>query len=117
MGADDDKNKQLAKKKVPKAKGGKAAAPEGAGNKRHAKKKEGFAGIRQPTMKRLARRGGCKRITTALLETLQTDAAEYLGKLVRSVLLMNDQKTVRARHVAAAVRNTDGRQMVGMIKN
>lgn len=90
-----------------RGKGGKGLAT-GTGAKRHRKlSRDNIKGITVPAMKRLARRGGVKRIAKSSYEQIRERLKEFLGKVVHNAVTVSEyskRKTVTAKDVVFALK-------------
>ncbi|KAK4466164.1 histone H4.2 [Cladorrhinum samala] len=96
--------------------GGKSSLGGKAGAKRHRKVvKDSILGITKPAIRRLARRGGVKRISATIYEETRTALKAYLDRIVRDVVTYTDycnRKTVTVNDVIFALRRI-GRPIYG----
>jgi len=98
-----------------KGKGGKGYGKVGA--KRHAKKatKEVILGITKPAIRRLARRGGVKRISALIYDEARNVLRSFLEKVIRDSVTYTEHlriKTVVAMDVVYALKR-QGRPLYG----
>ena len=96
-------------------KGGKGVGKVGA--KRHAKKasKANIEGITKPALRRLARRGGVKRISTFIYDDSRAVLKNFLESVVRDSVTYTEhakRKTVTALDVVYALKR-QGRTLYG----
>jgi histone H4 len=96
-------------------KGGKGIGKVGA--KRHAKKatKNNIEGITKPAIRRLARRGGVKRISTFIYDDTRAVLKSFLESVVRDSVTYTEharRKTVTALDVVYALKR-QGRTLYG----
>lgn len=94
--------------------GGKGKGKGGA--KRHRKVlRDNISGITKPAIRRLARRGGVKRINGLIYKYTQDVLTEFLDKVLRDSNVFRDharRKTITAMDVVYALKR-QGRQMYG----
>lgn len=97
-----------------RGKGGKGAGKGGA--KRHRKvSRNNLEGITKPAIRRLARRGGVKRISNAIYEETRTVLNVFLQSVIRDSVTYTDhakRKTVTAMDVVYALKR-QGRTLYG----
>ena len=104
--------------KVGKGKSGKGGKGYGKVHaKRHGKKttKEVILGITKPAIRRLARRGGVKRISALIYEEARTVLRTFLENVVRDSVTYTEharRKTVVAMDVVYALKR-QGRSLYG----
>ena len=96
-------------------KGGKGVGK--VGNKRHARKtqKASIEGITKPAIRRLARRGGVKRISSFIYDDTRTVLKNFLENVVRDSITYTEharRKTVTALDVVYALKR-QGRTLYG----
>ena len=96
-------------------KGGKGMGKVGA--KRHARKsqKANIEGITKPAIRRLARRGGVKRISALIYEETRTVLRSFLESVVRDAVTYTEharRKTVTAMDVVYSLKR-QGRSLYG----
>lgn len=98
-----------------KGKGGKGYGKIG-GAKRHKKQsKEVILGITKPAIRRLARRGGVKRISALIYEEARNVLRNFLENVVRDSVTYTEharRKTVTAMDVVYALKR-QGRSLYG----
>lgn len=87
------------------------------GGKRHIKKtsKSAIDGITKPAIRRLARRGGVKRISYKIYENIREVLKCFLGAVVRDAMTYTEhakRKTVTAMDVVYALKR-QGRTLYG----
>jgi histone H4 len=96
-----------------KGKGGKGL---GKGGKRHKKViKDSITGITKPAIRRLARRGGVKRISGGIYEETRTVLKSFLENVVRDSVTYTEharRKTVTSMDVVYALKR-QGRTLYG----
>ena len=100
---------------VGKGKGGKGMGKVGV--KRHARKttKSTIDGITKPAIRRLARRGGVKRISTFIYDDTRAVLRSFLENVVRDAVTYTEharRKTVTAMDVVYALKR-QGRTLYG----
>mmetsp|Transcript_47593 Transcript_47593/g.54807 ORF Transcript_47593/g.54807 Transcript_47593/m.54807 type:complete len:106 (+) Transcript_47593:59-376(+) len=101
---------------VVKAKGGKGLGKVGA--KRHLHKRvlrESIQGITKPAIRRLARRGGVKRISQLIYDETRNVLRSFLENVVRDAITYTEharRKTVTAMDVVYALKR-QGRTLYG----
>mmetsp|Transcript_1324 Transcript_1324/g.1979 ORF Transcript_1324/g.1979 Transcript_1324/m.1979 type:complete len:103 (+) Transcript_1324:64-372(+) len=99
---------------VVRGKGGKGLGKGGA--KRHKKgKKENILGITKPAIRRLARRGGVKRISGLIYDETRVVLKSFLEQVVRDAVTYTEharRKTVTSMDVVYALRRS-GRTLYG----
>ncbi len=99
---------------VGRGKGGKGLGKGGA--KRHRKVlKDNIQGITKPAIRRLARRGGVKRISGLIYEETRTVLKEFLENVIRDAVVYTEhakRKTVTAMDVVYALKRR-GRTLYG----
>ena len=98
-------------------KGGKGMGMGKGGSKRHSKKllQDNIAGITKPAMRRMARRGGVKRLSGMIYEESRGSLRDFLGKVVKDSTLYcehSKRKTVTALDVVYALKR-QGRTIYG----
>jgi len=98
-----------------RGKGGKALGKEGA--KRIARKmlKENILGITKPAIRRLARRGGVKRISSLIYDETRNVLKNFLENIVKDAVTYTEhakRKTVTALDVVYALKR-QGRTIYG----
>ena len=98
---------QTIEKMVGKGKGGKGMGKVGV--KRHARKttKSTIDGITKPAIRRLARRGGVKRISTFIYDDTRAVLRSFLENVVRDAVTYTEharRKTVTAMDVVYALK-------------
>jgi histone H4 len=102
-----------------RGKGGKGLA-FGGGAKRHRKlSRDNIKGITVPAMKRLARRGGVKRISRSSYEQIRERLKEFLGKVVGNAVTISEyskRKTVTTKDVVFALKKLN-RPLYGFDNN
>jgi histone H4 len=108
-------NTQKVTKGGKSGKGGKGYGKVGA--KRHGKKsnKEVILGITKPAIRRLARRGGVKRISALIYDEARTVLRNFLENVVRDSVTYTEharRKTVVAMDVVYALKR-QGRSLYG----
>ncbi len=86
------------------------------GGKRHARtKKEVILGITKPAIRRLARRGGVKRISALIYDETRSVLRSFLENVVRDAVTYTEharRKTVTAMDVVYALKR-QGRSLYG----
>ena len=87
------------------------------GGKRHAKKttKNNIEGITKPAIRRLARRGGVKRISALIYDETRNVLRSFLENVVRDAVTYTEharRKTVTAMDVVYALKR-QGRSLYG----
>ncbi|KAK3988521.1 histone H4.2 [Cladorrhinum sp. PSN332] len=96
--------------------GGKTSLGGKQGAKRHRKTmKDSIQGITKPAIRRLARRGGVKRISAAIYDETRTTLKGYLERIIRDVVTYTEyrkRKTVTVNDVIFALRRI-GRPIYG----
>ncbi|KAK3390571.1 histone-fold-containing protein [Podospora didyma] len=96
--------------------GGKSVLGKGVGAKRHRKvAKDCIRGITKPTIRRLARRGGVKRISGAIYDDVRHALKDRLTTIIRDVVTFTEyrnRKTVTVNDVIFALRRL-GRPIYG----
>ena len=100
---------------VGQGKGGKGVGKVGA--KRHARKshKASIEGITKPAIRRLARRGGVKRISALIYDETRNVLRSFLENVVRDAVTYTEharRKTVTAMDVVYALKR-QGRTIYG----
>lgn len=100
---------------VGTGKGGKGVGKVGA--KRHARKsnKSSIEGITKPAIRRLARRGGVKRISSFIYDDTRAVLRGFLENVVKDAIAYTDhakRKTVTAMDVVYALKR-QGRTLYG----
>ena len=100
---------------VGQGKGGKGVGK--VGGKRHARKstKASIAGITKPAIRRLARRGGVKRISTFIYDDTRAVLKSFLENVVKDATTYTEhakRKTVTAMDVVYALKR-QGRTLYG----
>lgn len=97
-----------------RGKGGKGLGKGGA--KRHRKlTRDNIQGITKPAIRRLARRGGVKRISNQIYEETRTVLRTFLEGVIRDAITYTDhakRKTVTAMDVVYALKR-QGRTLYG----
>jgi histone H4 len=87
-----------------------------AGAVRHRKVlRDNIRGITHNAVKRLARRGGVKRISGGVYDAVRMDIKKFLEKLISHAVLYSDfshRRTVKVRDVVQALK-LQGREMYG----
>lgn len=76
--------------------------------KRHIRRNT-IAGITKPAVRRLARRGGIKRISSEVYDATRERLKEYLGQMIGRAIVYMDyarRKTVTANDVVYACKST-----------
>lgn len=100
--------------KVGKGKGGKGFGKVGA--KRHLKRdKDVILGITKPAIRRLARRGGVKRISALIYDESRVVLRSFLESVIRDAVTYTEharRKTVTAMDVVYALKR-QGRSLYG----
>jgi histone H4 len=86
-----------------------ALGPGRKGMKRHAKRRalDGSAALSRPALRRLARRGGVKRIGAGIYEEVPALAKAWIGKIVRDAVVFTEhgrRKTVTTNDVVMALK-------------
>ena len=85
-----------------------AAFQQGAKRHKASKKKPVINGISKPAVKRLARRGGVKRISGNILDAARNFGRGFLDKIVRDALIVKGKrKTVMLNDVLYALKRND----------
>lgn len=77
--------------------------------------KEALAGVTKPAIRRLARRGGVKRISGNIYNEIRANAKEFLDNVVRDAVAYTEyarRKTVTAMDVVYALKK-HGRTLYG----
>ncbi|KAK4225400.1 histone H4.2 [Podospora fimiseda] len=96
--------------------GGKSSLGGKAGAKRHRKiAKDSIQGITKPAIRRLARRGGVKRISAGIYDETRNTLRAYLERIIRDVVTYTEyrkRKTVMVNDVIFALRRI-GRPIYG----
>lgn len=80
------------------------------------KNKETILGITKPALRRIARRGGVKRIGTEIYQETRVVLKDFLTELIRDTLVYTEharRKTVTALDVAYALKH-QGRPIYGV---
>ena len=98
-----------------RGKGGKGLGKGKGTAKRHRKKGEVIQGVTKPAIRRLARRGGVKRISGAIYEDARNVMKHFLEHVVRDAVTYTDyskRKTVTALDVVYALKR-QGRTIYG----
>jgi histone H3/H4 len=75
--------------------------------KRHAKEKKKTVGMGPPSLARLARRGGIKRMRSDVCGKMQTALDQFLGEVLVNVKILLDlkhRKTISTKHVLEALK-------------
>lgn len=108
---------QMSQRAGSNAAGGKAGKGLGkSGAKRHRKVlRDNMAGITKPAIRRLARRGGVKRISALIYEESRNVLRSFLEGVVRDAITYTDharRKTVTALDVVYALKR-QGRTLYG----
>ena len=97
-------------------KGGKSYGKIGNGAKRiHRNTKEVILGITKPAIRRLARRGGVKRISSSIYEETRIVLKNFLESVVRDAIVYTEhsrRKTVIAMDIIYALKR-QGRSLYG----
>lgn len=87
-----------------------------AGQKRHGKaKRDTITGITKPSIRRLARRGGCKRVSGLIYEEARSVLRLFLESIIRDSVAYTEharRKTVKAMDVVHALKR-QGRTLYG----
>jgi len=108
------KSKQKQKKMTGRGKGGKGLGKGGA--KRHRKVlRDNIQGITKPAIRRLARRGGVKRISGLIYEETRGVLKVFLENVIRDAVTYTEhakRKTVTAMDVVYALKR-QGRTLYG----
>lgn len=80
------------------------------GAKRHrVKKRDNIKGITKPAIKRLARRGGVKRISNSCYQLTRTIVRAFLERIVKNAVLVSEcanRKTVSAKDAVYALKKS-----------
>lgn len=102
---------------VGRGKGGKGLGKIGGGKKRHTRRivKENIQGITKPAIRRLARRGGVKRISGLIYDETRSVLKVFLENVVRDAVTYTEharRKTVTALDVVYALKR-QGRTLYG----
>ena len=97
--------------------GGKGYGKVGAGSKRHKNKqmRETIMGITKPAIRRLARRGGVKRISALIYDEARTVLKSFLENIIKDSVTYCEhakRKTVTALDVVYALKR-QGRTLYG----
>jgi histone H4 len=99
-----------------RGKGGKGLGKGGA--KRHKKiLRDNIQGITRPAIRRLARRGGVKRISGLVYEEVRGVLKQFLERVIRDTITYTEHakmRTVTALHVIYALKH-QGREIWGVI--
>lgn len=85
------------------------------GTKRHKLFKNNIMGISNPAIRRLARRGGVKRIAGGVYEETRTILHDFLRRVVKDALVYTDhakRKTVIVNDIVFALKR-QGRTLYG----
>lgn len=82
---------------------------KGEGAKRHARKvlRDNLQGITKPAIRRLARRGGVKRMNSLIYEETRNVLREFLNKVVQGAIIYSEfarRKTVTQMDVVMAMK-------------
>ena len=100
---------------VGRGKSGRGLSKEGA--KRHRKVlKDNIQGITKPAIRKLARRGGVKRISGLVYEETRTVLKQFVEKVMQNALQYTEcahRKTVTAMDVVYALKREGGRTLYG----
>ena len=95
--------------------GGKGLGKGGA--KRHRKVlRDSIQGVTKPAIRRLARRGGCKRISGLVYEETRSVLKVFLGNILRDAATLTEharRKTVSAKDVVDAFKRQTGGRLYG----
>ena len=100
---------------VGRGKGCKALVKVGAKKRHRRVSKENIAGITKPAIRRLARRGGVKRISGLIYDETRTVLKIFLENVVRDAVTYTEhakRKTVTAMDVVYALKR-QGRTLYG----
>ncbi|KAJ3055136.1 Histone H4 [Rhizophlyctis rosea] len=95
-------------------KGGKGLGRGGA-KRHHVVFRENIQGITKPAIRRLARRGGVKRISFTIYEVIRAELKEFLTRVLRDTVAYTtyaNRKTVRPLDVVFALKR-QGRSIYG----
>merc|ERR1711964_171586 len=100
-----------------RGKGAKGLGQVGIGGKRHKKRvlRETIQGITKPAIRRLARRGGVKRISALIYDETRTVLKTFLESVIRDTVTYTEharRKTVTALDVVYALKR-QGRTLYG----
>jgi histone H4 len=108
--------------KIGRGKAGKGGKGSGMGKgkggaKRHSKKimEDNIRGVTKPAIRRLARRGGVKRLSALIYEESRSSLREFLNTVVKDTTLYcehSKRKTVTALDVVYALKR-QGRTIYG----
>merc|ERR1711898_44331 len=107
----------LNQKMVGRGKGAKGLGKVSVGGKRHKKKmsRDTIQGITKPAIRRLARRGGVKRISALIYEETRNVLKSFLESVIRDSVTYTEharRKTVTALDVVYALKR-QGRTLYG----
>ena len=102
---------------VGRGKGAKGLGKVGIGGKRHKKKmaRDTIQGITKPAIRRLARRGGVKRISALIYDETRNVLKSFLENVIRDSVTYTEharRKTVTALDVVYALKR-QGRTLYG----
>lgn len=90
---------------------------KGKGSKRHPRTlRDNIQGITKPAIRRLARRGGVKRISGLMYEETRSVLKHYLEGIIRDAVVITDhakRKTVSAMDVVYSLKK-NGRTLYGV---
>merc|ERR1711964_706288 len=100
-----------------RGKGAKGLGKVGIGGKRHKKRvlRETIQGVTKPAIRRLARRGGVKRISALIYDETRTVLKSFLESVIRDSVTYTEharRKTVTALDVVYALKR-QGRTLYG----
>ena len=98
-----------------KGKGGKQIAPGGIKRAKSKILKESILGITKPAIRRLARRGGVKRISSLIYDESRNVLRQFLEKIIKSTVTYTEhakRKTVTALDVVYALKH-EGKTIYG----